>query len=183
MGQDFWWSTTPLFKPPPHPLLSHDIHAEHAMTYEESQVPARISYKVVVVIDEILKEKDLSVEVWVCKPYMYILEAILLYLPLTLVFAMRIEKRKFQGPALICWITLRYFRLMNEFVVPPSATELTSCQCLELLGRSIRIYSEFCKICPRERELLDNQIFKVPTSSDSPELFAIPVTQWSRIVV
>ena len=62
---------------------------------------------------------------------------ILLYLTLTLIFAMRIEERKFQSPALTCWGTLKYFRLMNELVVPPSATELTSCQCLELLGRSI----------------------------------------------
>ena len=57
--QSLKWSP-PLFQPPPHPLLSHDIHAEHAMPYEESQVPTRISYKVVVVIDDILKEKNLS---------------------------------------------------------------------------------------------------------------------------
>ena len=46
--------------PPPHPLLSHDIHAEQAVPDEKSQVASDISDKVVVVVDHILRRVYIS---------------------------------------------------------------------------------------------------------------------------
>ena len=74
-----------LFHPPPHPLLSHDIHAEHALTDQKSQVATDIGNKAVVVIDDVLKR-----DLWLCLSNMKVLR--ISNLLLDLVFTMWIEE-------------------------------------------------------------------------------------------